>query len=137
MVEDRPAWPSGRMNQLLTSSKGMDVLRVGRGFQSQALLTVVCFYLAGWQFTKTNGVASLAEVTGWTGWSPSPFVVTVDISNNIHVERQYHHWLFGRSMRLPVHRQFREPNPIVIGGVQPLVIIQPNEEEQLLGIPDP
>ena len=101
-----------------------------------ALLTLVCFYLASWQITKANGIANVAEATGRTAQSPGPFIVTVNISNNIQVTRQYYFWLFGPTMRLPFQREYPEPNPVVMGGVQPLIIIQLDEDEELLGIAD-
>lgn len=101
-----------------------------------ALHMAVCVYLACWQITEANGIISVAEVTGRTGRSPAPFVVTVDVSNNVEVTRSYYSWLFGQIMRLPIQYKYPEPTPVVIGGVRPIIIVELDEEENHLGIVD-
>lgn len=101
-----------------------------------ALHMAVCVYLACWQITKANGVTSVAKATGRTGRSPAPFVVEVDVSNNVEVTRSYYSWLFGQIMRLPIQCKYPEPTPVVIGGVQPIIIVELDEEEDHLGIVD-
>ena len=64
-----------------------------------------------------TGVANVAEVTGWQGESPAPFVVAVNLSNNIHVTRQYYIWLFGPVVRVPFKRTYPEPHPV--GSLKP------------------
>lgn len=101
---------------------------------SIALLTITCVLLASWRATKLKGTAKVAETTGRHGHSPGPFVVAVDLSNNIQVTRQYYLWLFGPVVRVPFQRTYPEPDPIILGGVQPHIIIQLEEDEDPLGI---
>ena len=97
------------------------------------ILAAVCVYFGSWQLTGDHGVAGVADVTGRTGRAIAPFIVTVSTSNHIQVTQKYQAWFLGPILRLPVQRQFAEPNPVVMGGVQPLIIVQP-EDENALGV---
>ena len=105
-------------------------------FSLRALLafqTFVCLFFGGWELTKDNAIDDVTSRTGQAGDAVAPFVVQTDLSDNFRVHRQYHLWCFGVVLRLPFDRNFPEPNPVILGGVRPRIIIQPDELESTIG----
>jgi hypothetical protein len=95
-------------------------------------ITLICIVLASWRVCENRAISDVTRSSG--GWTPEvvlPFVLRVGKSDNVTVVANYHVWCYGVILDLPYFSRYPETGGVILGGVRPRIIIQPEEEQHL------